>query len=133
MRVWTFVLSLSIAAALGGVWSHRKDIPERLVIGQLGAQSQPGNDPARVELGRVEHTGTINPGTDNIPVKNATLQPEGWVVRFGPTPRTRPAVHHHVVEGKLPTSASQPHAHRHLEEPGRERRLQTRPAVGEVR
>jgi hypothetical protein len=27
-------------------------------------------------------TGTINPGTDNIPLKNAVLNPEGWVVRF---------------------------------------------------
>jgi hypothetical protein len=27
-------------------------------------------------------TGMINPGTDNMPVKNATLQPDGWVVHF---------------------------------------------------
>ena len=27
-------------------------------------------------------TGTINPGTDNIAVKNATLNPEGWVVHL---------------------------------------------------
>lgn len=27
-------------------------------------------------------TGTINPGTDNMPIKNATLNPEGWVVHF---------------------------------------------------
>ena len=27
-------------------------------------------------------TGVINPGTDNIPIKNATLNPEGWVVHF---------------------------------------------------
>jgi hypothetical protein len=27
-------------------------------------------------------TGTINPGTDNIAIKNATLNPEGWVVHF---------------------------------------------------
>ena len=27
-------------------------------------------------------TGTINPGTDNIVVKNATLNPEGWVVHL---------------------------------------------------
>ena len=27
-------------------------------------------------------TGIINPGTDNIPVKNATLNPEGWVVHL---------------------------------------------------
>ena len=27
-------------------------------------------------------TGTINPGTDNIAVKNATLNPEGWLVHI---------------------------------------------------
>src|ERR687891_338510 len=27
-------------------------------------------------------TGTINPGTDNIPIKNARLTPEGWQVHF---------------------------------------------------
>jgi hypothetical protein len=27
-------------------------------------------------------TGTINPGTDNIPIKNATLNPNGWVVHL---------------------------------------------------
>src|SRR5687767_11699591 len=27
-------------------------------------------------------TGMINPGTDNIPIKNATLNPDGWVVHF---------------------------------------------------
>ncbi len=24
-------------------------------------------------------TGTINPGTDNMPIRNATLDPDGWV------------------------------------------------------
>jgi len=27
-------------------------------------------------------SGMINPGTDNMPIKNATLTPEGWVVHF---------------------------------------------------
>lgn len=27
-------------------------------------------------------TGTINPGTDNMPIKNATLNPDGWVVHL---------------------------------------------------
>jgi hypothetical protein len=27
-------------------------------------------------------TGTINPGTDNISIKNATLNPDGWVVHL---------------------------------------------------
>ena len=27
-------------------------------------------------------TGTINPGSDEIAIKNATLNPEGWIVHF---------------------------------------------------
>jgi hypothetical protein len=27
-------------------------------------------------------TGTINPGTDDLVIKNATLNPEGWTVHF---------------------------------------------------
>ena len=27
-------------------------------------------------------SGMINPGTDNIPIKNATLNPEGWLVHI---------------------------------------------------
>jgi hypothetical protein len=27
-------------------------------------------------------TGIINPGTDNMPIKNATLNPDGWVLRM---------------------------------------------------
>src|SRR6476660_980985 len=27
-------------------------------------------------------SGTINPGTDDIPIKNASLNPEGWVVHL---------------------------------------------------
>lgn len=27
-------------------------------------------------------TGMLNPGTDNIAIRNATLDPEGWVVHF---------------------------------------------------
>ena len=27
-------------------------------------------------------TGMINPGSDNMPIKNATLNPDGWVVHF---------------------------------------------------
>jgi len=27
-------------------------------------------------------TGIINPGTDNLSIKNATLNPEGWIVHF---------------------------------------------------
>jgi hypothetical protein len=47
-------------------------------------------------------TGTINPGTDNMPIKRATLNPEGWLVHLeadakdqSGTPIT------YVIDGKI--------------------------------
>ena len=54
--------------------------------GQWSGEWGPKDKPSRVLLdldwdGKAI-TGIINPGTDNIPVKNATLNPEGWVVHL---------------------------------------------------
>lgn len=47
-------------------------------------------------------TGTINPGTDNIPIRNATLNPEGWQVRFEADAKDRSgAPVTYVIEGKI--------------------------------
>src|SRR5580765_8833372 len=47
-------------------------------------------------------TGTINPGTDNIPIKNATLNPEGWVVRFEADAKDKAGkAITYVLEGKI--------------------------------
>jgi hypothetical protein len=42
-------------------------------------------------------TGMINPGTDNIPIKTATLTPEGWVVRIQAEGKTESV----TLEGKI--------------------------------
>lgn len=47
-------------------------------------------------------TGMLNPGTDNLRIKNATLNPEGWIVRFeaeGKDPSGKPL--NYVIEGKI--------------------------------
>ena len=47
-------------------------------------------------------TGVINPGTDNIQLENATLDPDGWVLRFeaeGESVTGSPL--HYVVEGTI--------------------------------
>jgi hypothetical protein len=47
-------------------------------------------------------TGMLNPGTDNMPVKNATLNPVGWVVRFEADGKDRAgSLVTYVVEGKI--------------------------------
>ncbi|HEX6997851.1 MAG TPA: hypothetical protein VF322_06880 [Gammaproteobacteria bacterium] len=47
-------------------------------------------------------TGMINPGTDNIPIGEASLDPDGWVVRLEADAQDRngrPV--HYVIEGKI--------------------------------
>ena len=47
-------------------------------------------------------SGTINPGTDNIVIKNATLTPEGWLVHFegdGKDKAGKPITY--VIDGKI--------------------------------
>lgn len=47
-------------------------------------------------------TGTINPGTDNMPIKNATLNPDGWVVHLEADGKDRSgAVVTYVIDGKI--------------------------------
>ena len=47
-------------------------------------------------------TGTINPGTDNMAIKNATLNPDGWVVHFEADAKDKAgAVVTYVVDGKI--------------------------------
>jgi hypothetical protein len=47
-------------------------------------------------------TGTINPGTDNIPVKTATLNPEGWLFHLEADAKDKSgAVVSYVIDGKV--------------------------------
>jgi hypothetical protein len=47
-------------------------------------------------------TGMINPGSDNAPIKNATLNPDGWVVRFEADVKEKAGTTlNYVFEGKI--------------------------------
>jgi hypothetical protein len=47
-------------------------------------------------------TGTINPGTDNIPIKSATLNPEGWLVHIEADAKDKAGnVLSFVIDGKI--------------------------------
>ena len=47
-------------------------------------------------------TGTINPGTDNMAIKNASLNPEGWVVHLEADTKDKAgAVITYVLDGKI--------------------------------
>jgi hypothetical protein len=47
-------------------------------------------------------TGMINPGTDNIPIGKASLDPEGWVVRLEAEAKDKDgAAVRYVIEGRI--------------------------------
>ncbi len=47
-------------------------------------------------------TGMINPGTDNMPLTRATLEPEDWTVRFEAEGKDKDgSTVRYVIEGKL--------------------------------
>ena len=47
-------------------------------------------------------TGMINPGTDNIPLGRASLEPEGWVVKLEAEGKDKDgSAVRYVIEGKL--------------------------------
>jgi hypothetical protein len=47
-------------------------------------------------------TGMINPGTDNIPLSKASLEPKGWVVKIEADAKDKAgAAVHYVIEGHL--------------------------------
>lgn len=47
-------------------------------------------------------TGQINPGPNAVPIKNATLEPKGWLVHFeADTKNAAGQAVHYVVDGKI--------------------------------
>ena len=49
-----------------------------------------------------EITGTINPGTDDMAIKNASLNPEGWTVHLEADGKdSKGAAVHYVLDGKI--------------------------------
>jgi hypothetical protein len=47
-------------------------------------------------------SGTINPGTDNIEITNATLNPDGWVVEIDATDEdAQGGAVHYEIEGRI--------------------------------
>ena len=85
MRAFAFVLALSLASLAGAVpASAQEGHPLKgSWVGTWMGNSTHGNDVFLVlNWDGKNITGTINPGTDNMAIKNATLNPDGWVVHL---------------------------------------------------
>ena len=46
-------------------------------------------------------TGTLNPGVDDVAIKNATLDPATWTLRFEADVKDKAGVLNYAVEGKI--------------------------------
>jgi hypothetical protein len=85
VRALTFVLALSLgclgyAASVAAQEGHPL---KGSWIGTWGPSQNHSNDIILIlSWDGKAISGTINPGTDNIAIKNATLNPEGWVVHL---------------------------------------------------
>ena len=105
MRVFAFVLALSLASLAGGVTaSAQEGHPLKgSWIGTWTGNKTHGNDVVLVLSWDGKNiTGMINPGTDNMPIKNATLNPDGWVVHLEADGKDKSgAVVSYVIDGKI--------------------------------
>jgi hypothetical protein len=55
-----------------------------------------------LDWGGEQITGTINPGTDNIAIRNASLDPDGWVVHLeAQAPSRTGGTLNYVIEGTI--------------------------------
>ena len=105
MRAWIFVIALSVTC-LSSVAPVAAQEGHPLKGSWLGTWGKSANhvDDVLVVLkwdGKAI-SGTINPGTDNIAIKNATLTPEGWLVHFegdGKDKGGKPITY--VIDGKI--------------------------------
>ena len=105
MRSFIFVLALSLACLVGASSAVAQE-GHPLKGSWLGAWT--GNKNHSPDIVVVLNwdgkaiTGMINPGTDNIPIKNATLNPEGWVVHLEADAKDKSGtVLNYVMDGKI--------------------------------
>ena len=105
MRALILVLALSVAGLVAATPAAAQEGHplKGSWIGTWAGNHNHGNDVLLVlNWDGKNITGTINPGTDNIAVKNATLNPEGWIVRFEADAKDKAGkTITYVLEGKI--------------------------------
>ncbi len=105
MRAATFRLTVLIfCLAFGGSLLAQEGHPLKgSWIGTWGPSKTHSNDILLIlNWDGKQITGTINPGTDDMAVKNATLTPEGWVVHLEADGKdSKGTAVHYVLDGKI--------------------------------
>ncbi|MEP7310062.1 MAG: hypothetical protein ABJA98_31520 [Acidobacteriota bacterium] len=105
MRAFAFILALSFATLLGGSQAAAQEGHplKGSWLGTWAGNKIHGNDVLVVlNWDGKNITGMINPGTDNMAVKNATLNPDGWVVHLEADAKDKSgAALTYVIDGKI--------------------------------
>jgi hypothetical protein len=105
MRALRLVLILSFAVLiLGGPVFAQEGHPVRgSWLGVWGLSADHINDVIVImDWDGEKITGIINPGTDNVEIQNARLNPEGWVLTFeADMPQEGGGTLHYEVEGHI--------------------------------
>jgi hypothetical protein len=105
MRALTIVLTLFVAGLSGGVSvTAQEGHPLKgSWLGTWGPAKTHSNDIVLVlNWDGKTISGTINPGVNDAPIKNATLNPDGWVVHLEADIKEKSGtVLNYVIDGKI--------------------------------
>jgi hypothetical protein len=102
MRALTLVLILSLVALAGGAAVAQEGHPLKGSWIGTWAGNKAGEDVLFVlNWDGKAITGMINPGTDNITIKAATLDPDKWMVHFEADAKDKQGAITYVIDGKL--------------------------------
>jgi len=102
MRALTLVLTLSLVALAGGAAVAQEGHPLKGSWIGTWAGNKAGEDVLMVlNWDGKAITGIINPGTDNITLKAATLDPDKWLVHFEADTKDKQGAITYVIDGKL--------------------------------
>ena len=103
MRALTFALALSLVCLAGSAAVAQEGHPLKgSWIGTWEKNTAHGDDVLFVlNWDGKAISGMINPGTDNMTLKNATLDPDKWTVRFEADAKDKQGAITYVIEGKI--------------------------------
>ena len=104
MRALKIALAVFVACLIGGTLiSAQEGHPLKgSWLGTWGPAKTHSNDIVLVlNWDGKAITGMINPGTDNISIKSATLDPDKWTVHFEADAKDKAGAINYVIDGKI--------------------------------
>jgi hypothetical protein len=104
MRVFTIAMALFVASLTSStLTSAQEGHPLKgSWLGTWGpAKTHPNDIVLVMDWDGKAITGMINPGTDNIAIKTATLDPDKWTVHFEADAKDKQGAVTYVIDGKI--------------------------------